>query len=181
SSRSPRVGPRHEVERRSGRYEFFFLFAFLELPNDPVRVLHHPPAHVALVHGFAFFWIFHEVSDASKAQWQFRGGEVLLAFEVDLEILPFDGVQFFVEPDHAGVPVRGLVFAEKTRTLVHAVDDPVARWLASGKSQQRGEHIGYVNHLIAFGSRLDSAMPAHQERRGDAAFRGTEIRRTAKT
>src|SRR5262249_45423109 len=101
ASLGPRVRPRHEVEWRSCRDELFFLFAFLELPNDSVRVLHHPPAHVALVHGLAFFRVLHEMGDAGKAKGQFRVVEVLLTLEVDLEVLPFDGVQLLVEPDHA--------------------------------------------------------------------------------
>src|ERR1700730_8146428 len=133
---SPRVRPRHEIERRSGRDELFSLFAFLELPDDAVRVLHHPPAHIALVHGFAFFRVLLEVRNAGKAERQFRVVEVLLALEVDLEVLPFDRVQLFVEPDHAGIPVRGLLLAEKEWSLIDPVDDAVARRLAADKSQQ---------------------------------------------
>src|SRR6516165_9694696 len=173
---SPRVRPRYEIERRSRRDELFLLFAFLELPNDSVRVLHHPPAHVALVHGLAFFRVLHEMGDAGKAERQFRVVEVLLALEVDLEVLPFDCVQLFVEPDHARVAVRSLLLAEKERTLVDAVDDAVARRLAAGEPQQRGEHVRYVNHLVALGPRLDAARPTHQQRRANAALRRTEIR-----
>ncbi len=33
-----------------------------------------------------------------------------------------------------------------------------------------------MNHLVALGPRLDAARPTHQQRRANAAFRGTEIR-----
>jgi hypothetical protein len=65
--------------------------------------------------------------------------------------------------------------------LVDAIDDPITRWLAPSESQQSGEHIRYVNHLIALGSRLDSARPADQERRANATFRRTKIRTIEKT
>src|SRR5262249_19175017 len=85
-----------------------------------------------------------------------------------------------VQPYHAGVPIRVLLLAEKERALVDAVDDPITRWLASGESQQRGEHVRDVHHFIAFDSRLDSAGPTDQERRADAAFRRAEIRSVEK-
>src|SRR6516165_1108201 len=154
---SPRVRPRHEIERRSGRDKLFSLFAFLELSNDSMRMLHHPPAHVSLVDGFAFFRVLLEVRNAGKTERQFRVVEVLLALEVDLEVLPFDRVQLFVEPDHARVAVRALLLAEKERTLIGPVDDAVARRLAAGESQQRGEHVRHVNHLVALGPRLGPA------------------------
>src|SRR6266481_8221400 len=121
---SPRVRPRHEIERRSGRDKLFSLFAFLELSNDSMRMLHHPPAHVSLVDGFAFFRVLLEVRNAGKTQRQFRVVKVLLALEVDLEVLPFDRVKFFIEPDHAVIAVRVFLFAEQERALVDAVDDP---------------------------------------------------------
>src|SRR5260370_16888174 len=102
---SPRVRPRHELERRSGRDKLFSLFAFLELSNDSMRMLHHPPAHVALVHGFAFFRVLLEVRNAGKTERQFRVVEVLLALEVDLEVLPFDLLQPSFHPDHPPAPV----------------------------------------------------------------------------
>jgi hypothetical protein len=55
-------------------------------------VLHHPPAYVTLIDRFSFLRVLHEVRDACKAQRQFRVMKVLLTLEVDLEILPFDGV-----------------------------------------------------------------------------------------
>src|SRR5215510_3177189 len=176
-----RVGLRHEIERRSARDEFFSFFAFLELPNNSARMLHHPPAPVPLVDGLSFFRVLHEVRNAGKTQRQFRVVKVLLALEVDLEVFPFDRVQFFVQPDHAGISVRGLLLAEKERTLVDAVDDPITRRLASSESQQSGEHISYVNHLIALGSWLDSARPADQERRANASFRRTKVRAIEET
>src|SRR5262249_20466391 len=123
-----RVGFRHEIQRRSARDELFSFFAFLELPDNAVRMLHHPPAHVALVDRLSFFRILHKVRNAGEAQWEFRIVEVLLAFEVDLEVFPFHGVQLFVQPYHAGVPIRALLLAEKEWTLVDTVDDPVVRW-----------------------------------------------------
>src|SRR5712671_4620145 len=88
-----RSGFRHKVERRARRNELFLLGAVLECLYDPLRVLHHPPAHISLVHGLALFRVFLQVSNAGKAQRQFRVMEMLLALEVDLEVLPFDGVQ----------------------------------------------------------------------------------------
>src|SRR5262245_56887477 len=181
TSLDPRVGLRHEIERRSARDELFSFFAFLKFPNNSARVLHHPPTHVPLVDGLAFFRVLHKMRNAGKAQRQFRVVKVLLALEVDLEVLPFDGVQFFIEPDYAGVSVRGLLLAKKEWTLVDAVDDPIARRLASSEPQQSGEHIRDVNHLIALGSGLDSARPADQERRANASFRRTKIRAIKKT
>src|SRR5713101_3615544 len=108
TSLDSRVGLWHEVERRSGRDEFFSFFALLKLPNNSMCVLHHPPAHVPLIDGFSFFRVLHEMRNAGKAQRQFRVVKVLLALEVDLEVFPFNGVQFFIEPDYAVVPVRGL-------------------------------------------------------------------------
>src|SRR5256885_1561920 len=61
TSLDSRVGLRHEVERRSGRDEIFSFFAFLELPNNSVRMLHHPPTHVPLVDGLSFFRVLLEV------------------------------------------------------------------------------------------------------------------------
>src|SRR5271166_5767611 len=46
-----RVGARHEVERRSRRDELLSFLALLKLPDNTMRVLHHPPAHVPLVDG----------------------------------------------------------------------------------------------------------------------------------
>src|SRR3981081_4350094 len=77
-----RSGFRHEVERSAGRDEVFFLGAVLEFPYDSLRVLHHPPAHVSLVHGLPFFRVLLQVSDAGKAQRQLRIVKVLLALEV---------------------------------------------------------------------------------------------------
>src|SRR5258708_12246883 len=144
-------------------------------------MLHHPPAHVPLVDRFSFFRVLHEVGNAGKYQRQFRIVNVLLTLEVDLEVFPFDGMQFFVKPDDAGIAVRGLLLAKKKWPLVCAVDDPITRWFGTGESQQRGEYIGDVNHLIALGSRLDAAGPADQKRRANAAFRRAEIRAVKKT
>src|SRR5262245_60043999 len=121
----PCIGSWHEVEWRSARNEFFSLLAFFERAHDAVRMLHHPPAHITLVDGLAFFRVLHEVRDAGKAEPQLRIVEVLLALEVDLEVLPLDGVQFFVEPYHAILPVRVLLLAEEEWALILAVDDPV--------------------------------------------------------
>src|SRR6266852_6330087 len=176
-----RSGSWDEIDRRSGRDELFFLGAVLELPNDPLRVLHHPPAHVPLVDGLSFFRVLHEVRNAGKAQRQLRVVKVLLAFEVDLEVFPFDGMQLVLEPDHAGFSVGLFLLAQKEWALVYAVDQPISRRLAPDESQQSGEHIGYVNHLIALGSWLDSAGPADQERRANASFRRAEIRAVKKT
>src|SRR5262245_4476008 len=131
----PRIGFGHEVERRSARNEFFSLLAFFKRAHDAVRMLHHPPAHVTLVDGLAFLRVLHEVRDAGKAEPQLRIVEVLLALEVDLEVLPLDSMQLFVEPHHAILSVRVLLLAEKEWALILAVDDPVARRIASGKSQ----------------------------------------------
>src|SRR5260370_10422391 len=103
---SPRVRPRYEIERRSGRDKLFSLFSFLELSNDSMRMLHHPPAHVSLVDGFAFFLVLLDARNAGKAQRQVRVVKVLLALEVELDVLPFDPGQFLVAPDHARVAVR---------------------------------------------------------------------------
>src|SRR6201981_2386052 len=67
-----RVGFRHEIQRGSARDELFSFFAFLELPHNAARMLHHPPAHVALVDRVSFFRVLHEVGNASKTQRQFR-------------------------------------------------------------------------------------------------------------
>src|SRR5947209_5876096 len=53
TSLDSRVGLWHVVERRSARDELFSFFAFLKLPNNSARVLHHPPAHVPLVDGLS--------------------------------------------------------------------------------------------------------------------------------
>src|SRR6266851_8971502 len=106
-----------EIDRRSGRDELFFLGAVLELPNDSLRVLHHPPAHVPLANGFSFFRVLHEVRNAGKAQRQLRVVKVLLALEIDLEVFPFDGMQLVLEPDHAGFAIGGFPCAQKERTL----------------------------------------------------------------
>src|SRR5258708_14779848 len=129
---SPRVRPRYEIERRSGRDKLFSLFAFLELSNDSMRMLHHPPAHVSLVDGFAFFRVLLEVRNAGKTQRQFRVVTVLLSLEVHLEYLPFDRVQFLVEPDHARVALRGFLLAEKEGTLMDPFVDAVPRRLEAG-------------------------------------------------
>src|SRR5712671_331423 len=173
---SSRIRFWYEVEWRSGRDEFLPLFAFLEVPDDTVCMLHHPPAHIALVHGFAFLRILLEVRNAGETQRQFRVVKVLLALEVDLEVLPFDRVKFFIEPDHAVIAVRVFLFAEREGALVDAVDDPILRGLAPGEAQKRGEHIGDMKHLVAFGPRLDLARPANEEWRANAAFCRTEIR-----
>src|SRR3974390_2126364 len=106
---------------------------------------------------------------------------MLLALEVDLEILPFDCMQLLIEPDHAGIAVGGLLPAQKERALIRTVDDPVIRRRASDKSQQRGEHVGDVHHLVALYPRLDAAGPADQQRGANAAFRRAEIRAVKET
>src|SRR5260370_3349194 len=78
---SPRVRPRHEIERRSGRDKLFSLFAFLELSNDSMRMLHHPPAHVSLVHGFALFRVLLELRNPCRTDRQFRVVEFCLALD----------------------------------------------------------------------------------------------------
>src|SRR6516162_64927 len=105
TSLDSRVGLRHEIERRSARDEVFSFFTFLKFPNNSARMLHHPPTHVPLVDGLSFFRVLHKMRNAGKAQRQFRVVKVLLPLEVDLEVFPFDGVQFFVEPDYASVSV----------------------------------------------------------------------------
>src|SRR3954462_5112278 len=60
---------RHKVDWRPGGDESLLLGAFFELSYDPVRVLHHPPTHVLLVDGLAFFRVIHEVYDAGESQW----------------------------------------------------------------------------------------------------------------
>src|SRR5215467_8023373 len=105
TSLDSRVGLRHEIQRRSARDEVFSFFTFLKFPNDSARMLHHPPTHVPLVDGLSFFRVLHKMRNAGKAQRQFRVVKVLLPLEVDLEVFPFDGVQFFVEPDYASVSV----------------------------------------------------------------------------
>src|SRR6266702_5464733 len=42
---------RHEIECRARRNQFLLLGAVLEVPDDALGVLHHPPANVALVDG----------------------------------------------------------------------------------------------------------------------------------
>src|SRR5262249_2676958 len=79
---SSRVGLRHIVERRSRRDELFLLGALLELPDNSLRVLHHPPAHIALADGLSFLRVLHQVRDPGKAERQFRVVKVLLALEV---------------------------------------------------------------------------------------------------
>jgi len=68
-------------------------------------MLHYPPSHVPLVNRLSFFRVLHKMRNTGEAQRQFRIVKVLLALEVDLEVFPFDGVQFFVEPDDASVSV----------------------------------------------------------------------------
>src|SRR5271156_4947057 len=67
-----REGFWHEVERRSRRDQLFLLGAVLEVPDDALRVLHHPPAYVALVDRLAFLRVFLQVRDAREAKRQLR-------------------------------------------------------------------------------------------------------------
>src|SRR5258708_9976104 len=108
---SPRVRPRHEIERRSGRDKLFSLFAFLELSTDSIRMLHHPPAYVALVHGFAFFRVLLEVRNRGKPHRHFRVVKVLPALQVNLDILPLHPPQLLIAPDHARVALLALLLA----------------------------------------------------------------------
>src|SRR6516164_5231293 len=107
--------------------------------------------------------------------------EVLLALEVDLEILPFDCVQFLVEPDDTGVPVRAFLPAQKERSLVGAVDDAIVWGVAAHESQESGEHVGNMHHLVALDPGLDPAGPADQKRGADASFGRAEIRAIKET
>src|SRR5215218_4123831 len=78
---------RHEIELRARRNQLLLLGAVLELPDDALGVLHHPPAHIALVDGVTLLRVFLQMRDAGKAERQFRIVEVLLPLEVDLEVL----------------------------------------------------------------------------------------------
>src|SRR5271167_4979577 len=124
---------RHEVERCSGRDQLFLLGALLEVPDDALRVLHHPPAYVALVDRLAFLRVFLQVRDAREAKRQLRVVEMLLPLEIDLEVLPLHGMQFVLEPDDAGFAIRRWLLAEEERALVDTVNQPVGRRLAGGK------------------------------------------------
>src|SRR5687768_2610829 len=62
---------RHEVERCSRRDQLFLLLAVLEIPDDALGVLHHPPAHVTLVDRLALLRIFLQMRDAGEAEVQF--------------------------------------------------------------------------------------------------------------
>src|SRR5262249_58754359 len=64
---------------------------------------------------------------------------------------------------------------------VGAGGDAVTWRVESSESEQSGEHMCYVNHLIALGSWLDSARPADQERRANASFRRTKVRAIEET
>src|SRR4051812_15790141 len=77
---------RHEVERRSGGDQLLLLGAVFEVADDAMRMLHHPPADVALVDRFPFLRIFLQVGNAGEAERQFRIVEMLLPLEVDLEV-----------------------------------------------------------------------------------------------
>src|ERR1700676_3663379 len=107
-------GLRYEIERRSRRDQLFLLGRALEIPDDALRVLHHPPADVALVDGLALLRVFLQMRDAGEAERQFRIVEMLLPLEVDLEVLPFDRMQLVLEPDDAGFAVRGRLLAERS-------------------------------------------------------------------
>src|SRR4051812_10256639 len=95
----------NEVERGAGRNQFLLPGALLEVPDDALRMLHHPPAHVALVDRVPLLRVFLQMRDAGKAERQFRIMEMLLPLEVDLEVLPLHGVQFVLQPDDAGLTV----------------------------------------------------------------------------
>src|SRR5260370_42323805 len=60
TSLGSRVWPRHKIRRRSARDELLSFFAFLELPHNAARMLHHPPAHGPLVDRCSVFWSLHE-------------------------------------------------------------------------------------------------------------------------
>src|SRR5579859_4377115 len=166
---------RHEVERRAGRNQLFLLHAVLELAHDAVGVLHDPPAHVTLVDRLALLRILLQVGDARKAERQLGIMEVLLALEVDLEVLPLHSMQFVLEPDHAGLAAGLLMLAKEEPGLILAVDQPVLRRLATDELEQRGEHVGDMHHLVAFDPCRDVSRPSDQERRADAAFGRGEV------
>src|ERR1700712_5766282 len=105
----------HEVERGAGRNQFLLLRTVLELPDDALRMLHHPPAHIALVDGLTLLRVLLQMRDAGEAERQFRIVEMLLPLEVDLEVLPLHRMQFVLEPDDAGLAVRGRLLAEEER------------------------------------------------------------------
>ena len=66
------------------------------LLHDALGVLHYPPAHITLVDRLSFLRVFLQMGNAREPKRQFRIVEMLLALEVDLEVFPFDGVQFIL-------------------------------------------------------------------------------------
>ena len=104
---------RHEIERRSRRDQLFLLGGVLEIPDDALGVLHHPPAYISLIDRLALLRVFLQVRDAGEAERQFRVVEMLLPLEVDLEILPFDRMQLVLQPDDTGFAIRGFLLPRK--------------------------------------------------------------------
>src|ERR1700752_3135922 len=70
---------RREVERRPRRDQLFLLHAVLEVADDAVRMLHHPPAHIALVDGLTLLRVLLQMGDAGETERQLRIVEMLLA------------------------------------------------------------------------------------------------------
>ena len=70
---------RHEVEFGPRRDQFLLFHAVLEGADDAVRMLHHPPAHVALIDRLTLLRIFLQVRDAREAQRQFGRGSAAVA------------------------------------------------------------------------------------------------------
>src|SRR4051794_26090974 len=68
----------HEIECCPRRNQFLLLGAILELADDALGVLHHPPADVSLVDGFTLLRVLLQMRDTGKAERQFRIVEVLL-------------------------------------------------------------------------------------------------------
>src|SRR6266568_3569242 len=75
----------HEIECRARRNQFLLLGALLEVADDTLGVLHHPPANIPLVDRLTLLRVFLQMRDTGKAERQFRIMKMLLPLEVDLE------------------------------------------------------------------------------------------------